>query len=433
MAWHDGVKTGVAAPVVGGLLVLAAGFGGFGTWAAVAPLEGAVVAPGKVIASGRNQIVQHLEGGIVDRVLVHEGQAVRRGEPLLLLDGTAAKAQVRRIGLQLLALEAIEARAVAERDALPAVAFPQALLRSGEPEVARIVDDQRNGFEASVRRHRTELAIFEQQITALEEAIAGHENQKAATQQQIALVVEERQGLQSLLDEGLTRKGQVLALRRAEAELRGKESQLSAAVAEARRSIAEIRERIERAKNQRAEDAAARLAEARLKQSELSEQMNAAADVTRRLAVLSPASGTVMELAKYHPGAVVAPGQEIMRIVPGESGLLVEARIRPEDIAEVTTGQKAWLQFPALRGREAPPVPARVVYVSPDRLEDRASGEIHYLARLELLPAEVPGFDAAMIGPGHGADVFIATGERTFLSYLTEPLMRTIRRSVRES
>lgn len=433
MAWHDQVKTGLAAPVLGGFLALALGFGGFGAWAAMAPLEGAVVAPGKVVASGRNKIVQHLEGGIVERVLVAEGQAVRAGEPLLLLDGTAAKAQVSRLGLQLLTLEAIEARAVAERDGLETVALPQALLESGEPDVVRLVDDQRAGFAAALRRHRTELAIFEQQITALEEAIAGHERQKEATRQQIALVVEEREGLETLLDEGLTRKGQVLALKRAEAELTGKESQLSAAAAEGRRSIAEIRERIERAGNQRVEEAAARVMEARLKRSEVSEQLRAAADVVRRLAVLAPAAGTVMELAKYHPGAVVAPGQDLLTIVPEGSGLLVEALVRPRDIAEVAVGQDAWLQFPALHAEAAPPVPARVVYISADRIEDRRTGDVHYLARLEIAPESAAGFDPARIGPGNGADVFIATGERTFLSYVTEPLMRTIRRSMRES
>lgn len=433
MAWHDGVRTGFTAPVLGGSLLLVAGFGGFGTWAAVAPLEGAVVASGKVIASGRNTIVQHLEGGIVDQVLVSEGQAVEQGEPLLLLDGTAAKAQARRLASQLVALEAIEARALAERDGLETIRFSTNLLENYDPDVTRLLKDQMAGFEAAIRMHRTELAILLQQITALEEVITGHESQKEATLQQIALVIEEREGLETLLDQGLTRKGQVLALQRAEAELKGKASQLSAAAAEARRSIAEIRERIERTKSQRIEEAATRLMDARQKHSELSEQLKAIADVTHRLAVLAPAAGRVMELAKYHPGAVVSPGQEIMTIVPEGGGLVIEARIRPEDIRDVATGQKAWLQFPALRGQETSPVPARVVFLSPDRLEDQKSGEVHYIARLELLAEDLPGFNIAMIGPGHGAEVFIATGERTFLNYLTKPLMGAMRRAARES
>ncbi|WP_088347610.1 MULTISPECIES: HlyD family type I secretion periplasmic adaptor subunit [Rhodomicrobium] len=433
MAWHDGVETGIAWPVAAGAFTLALIFGGFGSWAALAPLQGAVVAPATVMTDGHNKIVQHLEGGVVREILVTEGQRVREGEPLLVLDGTASRSQVSRIKLQLAALQALEARALAERDGAKTIAFPAALTAERAPEIVSLIGDQSAEFATRLQKHQIELAVLERQIGALDAARAGHETQKTETRHQIELVVEERQSAEGLLLKGLTRKSQVLALRRAEAELTGKEAQLAAAIAQGRQSVAEIRERSSQLKTGRVEDASARLSEIRPRQSELIEQLRTAEDISGRVVVRAPAAGTVMTLSKYNPGAVIAPGQELMKIVPDGTGLIVEARIRPQDIAEVKIGQKARLTFPALDARTTPPVPAEVVYISADRLQEERSGEVYYLARLKVLPDPIAGFDPARVGPGHAADVFITTGERSFLAYVTAPFMKSLNRSLRES
>jgi len=434
MAWHDGVKTGIAWPVLAGFAALVIGFGGFGTWAAVAPLEGAVIAPGKVAAAGRNKVVQHLEGGIVKEILVEEGQMIAAGEPVLVLDGTSSKAQLNRLAAQLTALEASEARALAERNGADAIAFPPALLEEGiAPEVAKVVEDQRSEFEARLAKHRAELAVFRQQIAALREKIAGYEAQKEEVVRQIALIAEERATLEALLEKGLTRKSQVLELQRAESDLKGREGQLTASIAEARQAITETEQKIEQAKGLRVEEASARLSEVRLKRADILQQIEAARDVSERIVVRATASGTVMNLARYHPGAVIAPGQEIMEIVPAGTELLVEARVRPQDIDEVRVGQAARLNFSALDARVTPPVPGEVVHVSADRLEDPRTGEIYYLVRLRISPEPIPGFDPAKVGPGQPVEAFITTGERTLIDYLTEPITQTLRRSLRES
>lgn len=434
MAWHDGVKTGIAWPLVAGVLTLAVGFGGFGTWAAIAPLEGAVIAPGKVVASGRNKTVQHLEGGIVKEIPVNEGQRVAVGEPLVVLDGTGSEANLNRLKVQLTTLQAAEARALAERDGADRIAFPEALTADeGSPEVAQVIQDQKAEFEARLAKHRAELGVFEQQIAALKEAIAGHQKQQDETKQQIALAGEEREPFEQLLAKGLTTKSRVLELKRAEAELRGREGQLAAAIAEARQSIAEIQEQMERAKGQRLEEASARLSELRLRRSQILEEIRAAQDINNRIVVRAPVAGTIMNLAKYNPGAVITPGQLIMEIVPEGTGLVVEAHVRPQDIDQVRIGQAAQLRFAALDARETPPVPGEVAHVSADRMENERTGEVYYLARLQISPEPVPGFDPANVGPGQPVEVFITTGERTFLAYLADPIMNTLRRSFRES
>jgi HlyD family secretion protein len=140
-----------------------------------------------------------------------------------------------------------------------------------------------------------------------------------------------------------------------------------------------------------------------------------------------------MALTKHNPGAVIAPGQELMKIVPDGTGLIVAARLRPQDIDDVRVGQRARLQFAALDARATPPVPAEVVYISADRLEDERSGEVYYLARLEISAEPLAGFDPAKVGPGQAVEVFITTGTRSFLAYIAEPFMKTLSRSLRES
>jgi HlyD family secretion protein len=433
MAWHSGVNTGIAGPVLAGMATLAIGFGGFGAWAAMAPLEGAIIAQAKVAVTGSNKVVQHLEGGLVKEILVEEGQRVAAGEAVLVLDGTASRSQHNRLKIQLATLEAIGARALAERNGLEKLEFPAAVAADQAEQVITLLQDQEAEFEAGLQKHHAGLGILDQQIAALEELIAGHEIQKRETELQIDLLAEEREAFEALLAKGLTRKSQVLALKRSEADLKGREGQLVAAIAQARQSIAEIRERIEQTESARIEEASARLSEVRSKRSEVIEQLNAAEDVSERIVVRAPAAGTVIGLTKYNSGAVIAPGQELMTIVPEGTALVVEAQVRPQDIDEVRVGQAARLTFSAFDPRETLPVAGKVVYVSADRLEDERTGEAYYLARLEISTESAPGLDPARIGPGLAAEVFITTGDRTFLDYLTAPLTRTLSRSFRES
>ncbi|SOE17221.1 HlyD family secretion protein [Hoeflea halophila] len=433
MVWHNGVKTGITWPVLVGLVTLATGLGGFSAWAAMAPLEGAIIAQAKVAVLGRNKVVQHLEGGIVKEIFVEDGQRVVAGDALLVLDDTAIRSQHNRLKIQLATLDAIIVRALAERNGSQTLTFPAALAASQESPVATLLKDQQAEFEAGLHQHRAKLAIMQQQIAALEEQISGHAVQKRETRFQIELLAEELQSLEALLAEGLTRKKEVLALKRSEATLKGAEGQLAAAIAQARQSIAEIRERINQTESERVGNASALLSEVRSKRSEIIEQLNSTADVSARVVVRAPVSGNVIGLAKSHPGAVIAPGQEIMTIVPEGTALVVEAQIRPQDIDEVRIGQAAWLTFSAFDPRETPPVSGEVIYVSADRLENQRTGEAYYIARLEVSKDAVPGFDPARLAPGLGAEVFITTGGRTFLNYLTAPLTRVLSRSFRET
>lgn len=246
-------------------------------------------------------------------------------------------------------------------------------------------------------------------------------------------MAEEKAAFEHLLKKQLATKSKVLELRRNEAELRGREGELLASIAKAKEGIAEAREQIQRANGMRLEQASAQLTEASLKRSEVLEQIRAAQDVSERVVVRAPASGMVMNLTKYNSGAVIDPGQELMEIVPDGTGVVVEAHVRPQDIDEVRIGQAARLSFAAFDQNEVPPVPGSVAHVSADRYEDERTGDVYFSVHLAISPEPLKGFDLAKVGPGQPVDVFITTGERTFVSYLVEPIAKSLRRAFRES
>lgn len=431
MAWQDEVRTGLKWPALAGAVTLAVAFGGFGTWAAVAPLQGAIVAAGKLAHDGGNKPVEHLEGGVVQQVLVEEGQHVSSGDPVVILDKTAAEATLNRLKIQLMTLSAAEARLEAERSGAEAIAFPPELLaEAATPAIATVLDDQETEFRVRKETHQTEISAVEQQIASHQEVIKGHRTELEEIKNQIELIGDERQALEQLWEKRLTTKSRLSEVRRAEADLRGREGRVIAAIAEAERSIAKLGEQIRGAASARAQDASAQLSDVRLKRSDVLEQIRAAEEVTGRTIVRAPISGKVINLAKHNLGAVIAPGEAIMSIVPDGTGMIVEAHISPQDVDEVRIGQDARVTFGS-DPRQAPSIAGKVVHVSADRLEDERTGAAYYLAKIGM---SYPSGSAAGLAmqPGQPVEVFITTGDRTFAEYLAEPLLRSLDRSLRE-
>jgi HlyD family secretion protein len=434
MAWYDGVRLGTRGPVTVGIVALVLAFGGFGTWAAVAPLEGAVIASGTVITLGRNKLIQHLEGGIVRELLVAEGDNVVAGQPLIVLDNTGNLALRNRIASQLMMLEAEEARAAAESDGQSEISFAPDLLTKAEedPAVAAAIKDQQGEFQARFDRYTAEVGIIEEQISSLRQEITGLEAQQTATSQRLELLAETKADLETLLEDNLVTKSRVFDLRSQEAALTGQSGQITSAIAKAELDIASKELEKLRLVNARLEEANGILSETRGKQADLLEQLHAAEASLERTTVVAPDSGTVTTLAQLGVGSVISPGQRLMEIVPVTAGWLIEAYIRPQDIDQVHVGQSARLAFAALDQRETPQVDGTVVYVAADRAENERTGEVYYLARLTISGAAPKGFDPAKVGAGQPMEVFITTGGRTFFDYLLEPLAHTVTRAMRE-
>lgn len=432
MAWHDRVKTGFGWPATIGAILLLAGFGGFGAWAAMAPLEGAVIAGGTVTTLGRNKIIQHLEGGIVRDILVAEGDLVTAGQPLVLLEQTPAMVMRNRLQAQLDTLEAKESRAEAERDEAEAIAFPSALLASTNPAVLAAIKDQTTEFEVRLRRYNNEVSILNEQIGSLRQEIIGLQSQQTAINLQLGIVQGAKADLEKLLANDLVVKGRVLELQSNEAELIGQDGQLTATIAKANLMIGEKEYELQRLLNTRLEEASLALVDVRQQRTDLAEQLQTAQDTLLRTTITAPETGTVTNIAQIGPGSVISPGQRVMEILPAGADLIVEAQLSPRDVDQVHVGQDARLVFAALDQRSTPQVEGKVTYLSADRLVTEQQQGGFYLARLSISDEPLQGFDPNSVGAGQPVEVFITTGQRTFLSYLVEPLLVTLRRSVRE-
>lgn len=414
-----------------GYLTIAVFAAGFGFWAATAPLSGAAIAPGVVAAAGANIAIQHLEGGIVREVPVREGDRVAAGAPLLVLDTTRPNADLNRLARQLLAFEARTARLIAERSGAAVMIKPDAF-STLDADTQSAWNDQETEFIARFARFNAEHEILNQRVAALEEAVIGLRAQKTAADEQLTLVKEEIERKKELLDKGLTNRSEYTNLLSAQAELIGQAGALQSQIASSANQISESRQQIERATTARVEQAGAELNEVRIKIADIEEQIRSARDVLERTTVRAPTAAIVVRAMYKSPGSVIRPGEPVVELLPTTDELLIEARVRPQDIDSVRIGQDARLNFTAFNARMTPQVPGTVTYLSADRLIDPATQESYYTARIRIAEDLPPEVQKDRIYPGMPVEAFISTGDRTFVEYLVQPIRDSFNRAFRE-
>ena len=462
--WTRLVKTGTTKVALLGYLAVITFVGVFGVWAATAPLKGAAIVSGVIAAAGQNQIIQHLEGGIIREVHIHEGDHVSAGDPLFTMDDTRARAALNTNMKQWINLRARKTRLEAERDSAQAdvffndksaaagdnsdpdelndelvsllvetVVFPDDLrLAARTNGLSEVLDEQRNEFLARLARNKSEVVILRQRVTAGQDAISGYESQKKALEDQLEVVSDETQRKKLLLDQGLTNRSEYTALLRSQADLVGQIGAMASQLEQTRTQIAEAKEQLVRQGTQRLEQALTELNDVNAKLAETEEQLNASRDVLSRIDVRAPTDGLVVRINKNTPGSVISPGEEMALLLPTSTELIVEAQLSPSDIDIVLPGQAADLRFVALNMRTTPSVAGSVNYVSPDRLIDQSSGHPYFVARLHITDDLPPEVDRDQIYPGMPVEAMISTGERTFFEYLTRPLMDSFNRAFRE-
>ncbi len=420
--------------ILAGVCVAALTFGGLGTWAASADLASAVLAPGTFVVEGDRKLVQHLEGGVVSQLFVKDGDSVEAGQLLLSLDATQVRASLGVLRANLDAALAERARLVAEREEKAAVVFPDALIERGEdPGVQETVTGQNRLFEARLAAFEGRVEVLRQRIAQLKEEITGIEAQQRSKTRQVALIGEELAGLQELFAKGLTEKPRILALQRDQARLEGERGEHLAAIARAKKAIGETELEILQSTLQRQEEISTSLREVQTRILDLSERIAAARDRVDKIELRAPTAGVVVSLAITTEGAVLQPGETVLEIVPHDTRLVIEAKLRPDDIDSVAVGQTARLRLTALVQRTTPTLTGRVIYVSADRLEEQRSGEPYFLALVALDPDQIARLEGQPVLPGMPAEVMVETGARTALDYLVQPISDTLAKAWRES
>lgn len=403
----------------------------FGGWAALAPLDSAALAPGLVKVEGNRKQVQHYEGGIVESILVREGQAVRQGDLLMRLDDTQARAERQILTGQLMTAKAEEARFRAELTADEEPEFPVMLKEDSRGEEARKASLE--VFEARYEARRGEVDVLEQQAEQLKQQAVGLEHMVEAKNRMVVSFNEEIAQYESLHERGLANN---LRIR----ELQRQRDEYIAEIAEHRSSIASTHVRVTEAglkivqieRNARSE-AANELSRVKSEIHDLEEQLHVVEDRIQKAAIRSPTDGMVMGLMVHTLGGVIRPGDVLMEVVPEGASLVVEARISPSDIDSVEVGMLADLRFPAFNTASTPIVEGELVDLSADSFVNEDDGTSFYRAKLVAdeasLGEQLGNFNLV---PGMPVEVVIKTGSRTLFEYLVKPAMNILNTSLLE-
>ena len=433
--WYAQVPRSARIPTLAGFFVLAFTVSGFAYWGATAPIAGAVIAAGAFVATGENKVIQHLEGGIIREILVSEGDLVRSGQTLIHLDETGPRTNLSRLRLRHAHLEATQARLTAQAAGATEIAFPDHLLAERDsPEVADILRAQQGAFDAHQNQLQAEIAVLESGIEAFQERIAGGEVQLKSIHAQLGFIEEELQAKSSLLKAGLIRKPEVLSFQRAQANLEGEIGRITAEMGDWKERIARIAQEVASVRKSAVRSAVDELHKVGAELVDLQEQMRSAREVLSRTEIKAPVDGVVVKLAYHTAGGVIGAGDDIMVILPAEAELIIEVRVQPADIDNVSRGQHAVVRLAALNQRITPMVDGEVIYVSADSLPSRqgeAMGDV-YVARIKLDPAKAALVQDFNPTPGMPAEVYINTSERTFFEYLVQPLRDSMTRAFRE-
>jgi HlyD family type I secretion membrane fusion protein len=413
-----------------GLLAIGLGAAAFGAWAAFAPLSGAIIAPGYVKVDLNRKVVQHQEGGTVSAIRVRDGDRVKQGQELVVLDDVRIDAQLDLLRTQLDAERAKAARLEAERAYAAKPIFPEELvLRKNKPKVAEQLARELTLFRARRDALETQIAVLRRQIEETRGEIAGLAEQLAAEERALKLQKEELAANQRLLDQGYVQKTRVLTLNRAVAEYEARHGEHRAQLSQARQRSQELELRILSMRNGYAQSAADELKESTSRIFDLEERIRPSRDAAFRQKITAPIDGEVVGLRVFSVGAVVGPRDVLMEIVPEDKRLIIEARIRPEDINHVRSGSAADVRLTAYQQRTTPLVQGTVTYVSGDRLVESQTGVPYYTVHVDV-PPEALG--ALRLQAGMPAEVFVRTDERTTFDYLLAPVTSYFRRAMRE-
>lgn len=420
-------------PIWVGTLALAVFGSVFGVGATTAPINGAAIASGSFVARGQNQVVQHLEGGIVAEIMVEEGDIVALGDILVRLDTTRARADQQRLTTELNMGMARESQLLAERDGSDRINYPSSLLDAAHNNwaVAGLIADQEREFAARNASRDINIAILRQTMMAGEEQIEGFEAQRAAYAKQIDLLHQEIKMVQSLYDRGLSAVDRLYQLNRTVAEMEGLEGKAKAEIGSARQMNLEAEQKIASLEKERVKAAATDVISIRLELAKLQKELAQTSDLLDRSVIVAPVDGIVVKREVNTVGGVISEGGTVVELIPTPADLVVEARVSPSDIDRIFEGQSASIRIPALHIPYSPLMPARVEYVSADKLVGNQEEADYYVARISniILPAEI---DASRLYPGMQVEVFIITGDRTVAEYLLDPLWASFSRSLRE-
>ena len=417
-----------------GLWVLALGFGGFLLWAGLAPLDEGVPTQGMVTLDTKRKTVQHLSGGIVKEVLVHEGQQVKEGDPLLRLDSAVAKANYEAVRQRYLGLRAMQSRLFAEQAGQGAIAFhPDVKSAMNDPLIKQQISTQEQLIQARRAALAADLQGIEENIQGLKEQLGSYQNILVQRRNQLSLLNEELNNVRGMVKEGYAPRNRQLELERMVAESNASIADLTGSSLRVTRQVAELTQRATGRKQEYRKEIESQLADVtREVQSDAEKFVAVTADLGR-MEIKAPAAGQVVGLSVQTVGALLAPGQKLLDVVPDNQSLLLVAHIPPHLIDKIQTGLPTDIRFNTFAHSPQLVVQGKVLSVSGDLLADPANPQFSYfLARVQVTPDGMKTLGTRQMQPGMPAEIVIKTGERSMLTYLLHPLTKRMAASLKE-
>jgi len=421
--------------IVAGLLVIALFFGGIAVWSIYFPFQGAVIATGMVNVSGERKVVQHLEGGIINKIFVKEGDTVAQGDVLIELKSSQIHSNVELIQGRLWAKEAEAARLRSEAAMKSNIVWPQALNKLKDSrELAQIIATEKDIFLSRRSDMEGKIKLYHSQISQIGNRIEGAREELKSHREIILNLEEDLTSKRPLLKEKYMGKTDILALERNLSEYKGRKGKLNQDIAQFHQMIQEYELRIVDIQNQYKEEAVSKLGEVTDVIFDLKEQVKPMLDAQQRLEIRAPVNGVVinMQVHSEHSG-VIQPGMPLLEIVPQDLRMVIKVQVRPQDIISVKKGQPTKVQLAAFQRKSTPPIKGSVIYVSPDLMTQQTGQGVmsYYEARVEIDEVDLKTQNA-YLSPGMPVTCYITTDSRMVISYLLGPLLRGLDVAMRE-
>lgn len=430
---HPGPNDSIGRIALVGWLIIAVFFGGLGTWAVTAPLNGAVVANAVIKIDGNRKSVQHLDGGIVKELHVREGDRVLAGDLLIVLDETQARAEYDVLTQEYAVLRATEIRLRTELEHGPELVMPPDLkARTDDPYLKSVWNGQLNQFQSRRASLEGQRSVIREKINQLGSQIVGAEAQVKSFTDQINSVHKEATDIAPLVERGLIARPRILQLERTAYGLEGQIADASANIAKARQAIAEQEQQIAQLDNDRMTDVAKDLRDTQAKLLEVIPKALNAKAVLGRMEIRAPYTGRVVGLTVFSVGGVIQRGDKILDIVPDEDSLTIEAQVGVDDISDVHPDTRAEVHLTAYKQRIVPIIHGDVIQVSADRLTDPKTNAPYYTAFVRIDRDELAAMPNIRLYPGMPATVMIPTVQRTAFEYIVGPLVMSLNQSFRQ-
>jgi len=411
------------------------GFGGFMAWGSIAPLEEGVAASGQIVVEDNRQLVQHLEGGLVDEILVREGEMVKKGDVLVVLKKTASLSTRDQVVQQYGALAASVERLRALQFGASCPDF-SALdsLDLGASEKADIIRREHGLFEQQRNSLKADVAVLSARVRAAKQLQTSSDGQITIADKALNSAREELEVVLSMFEQQLARRDQVTSLERLVATLEGDIARLKSDRENAKASELDNAAQIAQTRARASQDIAATLLETSGELFAAEESLNAAQDILDRSVIVAPVDGEVLNMTFSTIGGVVRSGETLMEIVPAIDEVTASVQIAATDRSAISEGQFVRTQFSSYKGWQVPSLEGKIIDVSADLKTDQVTGLTYYEARVRVPASEIARTQDVDIIPGMPVDVFIFSGNsRTMLDYFLEPLGESLFRGLRTS